>query len=297
MAPVPVATPIFVPGLVGPTPPVPNYNYLGFSELELLEFHQLIANGIPELDAVRSIQYNRLIHHHPAYVPQQMPLSRTSSGIPPVHHSIAANDEDHVYQMILRESIEEEQRRQARLRAAGHSADDLTPDEMMTIAIQQSQDEYERKKRSENQSYGSPSSINGNHSGGVYTSRNSIPKAVSKSSSKAMNSIEKANEDALRQAILLSMQETNVTPSSNSNKRTPAGKMNPSFSYNVSILMARAEIVSFHPISLFSVLCRIILPCLPHGTLWTTLLVLVATYQHLLSLAVQTIRMSIRIMD
>lgn len=214
-----------------PTPVAGNFNYLGLSETEMVEFHQLISNGVPEMDAIRTIQYNRIIHppsqHTPlsrksSGIPNTLSrtasgipssnLSRTTSGIPPVPLPSAADEEDHVYQMILKESIEEEQRRQQRMRVAAlQGNDDLTPDEALTIAMQQSYDDYERSKRGDtrhgpNQSYGSPSVGNSNSMSG-----RSVPKSSGKPPK--ATSIEKANEDALRQAILLSMQEADSSSS------------------------------------------------------------------------------------
>lgn len=212
-------------------------NYLGLTDLEMLEFHQLIANGVHEMEAIRTIQYNRLIHPPAVTSHQRSPLSRTSSGIPPqVAPSVAAlNEDDHVYQTIIKESIEEEQRRQQRMRAAKlqNAENDLTPDEALSIALQQSYDEYERMKRgggrsggSSGQSFSSPT--NGSSLG--------VSRSASKSS-KVMSSIEKANEDALRQAILLSMQEANMGPAppSSASKRPSGSTSAPSSSaYTVS---------------------------------------------------------------
>lgn len=216
---------------------VPANNYLGLTDLEMLEFHQLIANGVNEMEAIRTLQYNRLIHP-PAVNHQRSSLSRTSSGIPPqVAPSVAAlNEEDHVYQTIIKESIEEEQRRQQRMRTAKlQSADnDLTPDEALSIALQQSYDEYERMKR------GSVSRSGGSVSQSFGSPPNSSSMGVSRSaskSSKVMSSIEKANEDALRQAILLSMQEANMEPAppSSASKRPSGSTSAPSSSaYTVS---------------------------------------------------------------
>lgn len=214
---------------------MPTNNYLGLTDLEMLEFHQLIANGVPEMEAIRTIQYNRLIHP-PVASHQRSPLSRTSSGIPPqVPPAVAAlNEDDHVYQTIIKESIEEEQRRQQRMRAAKlqNADNDLTPDEALSIALQQSYDEYERMKRggrsggNASQSFSSPTT----------SSSMGVSRSASKSS-KVMSTIEKANEDALRQAILLSMQEANMQPAppSSSSKRPSGSTMAPSSSaYTVS---------------------------------------------------------------
>jgi hypothetical protein len=224
-------TPAYRHTAPAPTPVAGNFNYLGLSETEMVEFHQLISNGVPEMDAIRTIQYNRIIHppaqHTPlsrksSGIPNTLSrtasgipssnLSRTTSGIPPVPVPSAADEEDHVYQMILKESIEEEQRRQQRMRVAAlQGNDDLTPDEALTIAMQQSYDDYERSKRGDtrhgpNQSYGSPSVGNSTSMSG-----RSVPKSSGKPPK--ANSIEKANEDALRQAILLSMQEADSSSS------------------------------------------------------------------------------------
>lgn len=236
------ATPMLPMGAMHPAAAsmnVPTNNYLGLTDLEMLEFHQLIANGVHEMEAIRTIQYNRLIHP-PAVNHQRSSLSRTSSGIPPqVAPSVAAlNEDDHVYQTIIKESIEEEQRRQQRMRAAKlqNADNDLTPDEALSIALQQSYDEYERMKRgsrsggsvSVSQSFGSPTN----------SSSMGVSRSASKSS-KVMSSIEKANEDALRQAILLSMQEANMEPAppSSASKRPSGSTSAPSSSaYTVSRL-------------------------------------------------------------
>lgn len=227
-----------------PTPMTAN-NYLGLSDLEMIEFHQLVANGVPEMDAIQSIQYSRI--SVPAAI-ISTPISRKPSGIPPVS---AVEEEDEVYQRILKESIEEERRRQERMRNVND--EELTQDEAMKIAIQESYDDYERRMRGGSnrhmqQSFGSPSFSNSGYSG-PSTGR-SAPKSSGKPP-KIANSIEKANEDALRQAILLSMQESNSNSAVKRTQSINSQYSAPPPSYQVSI---EQFLCFFSPLCLFLML-------------------------------------------
>lgn len=176
-------------------------NYWGFTETEMFDFQQLISSGVPEAEAMRTIEYNRILHH------QNSSISRSMQHVPP---SIL-DEEEQIYQIILKESVEEERKRQERFRQRPerydpqHNCTGLSSEEALTIALQQSQDDFERSKRSQ-----------------ATTPASSRPLGANRTVSQSTVSldIERANEDALRQAILLSLQEAEA-------KQTPVNRRFP----------------------------------------------------------------------
>lgn len=183
-----------------PMPPTAVYNYLGLVEEEMMEFHQLISNGVPEHEAVRTIQYGRILRppitSHQYSYPHQ---PEAASYLPQPEESYPLSEEEQIYRIMMQDSIEEEKRRQERLQ--GDSVIDdrykhtgLSTEEALFIALQQSQDEYERVKRSQSASM-SP--------------RQPPQQRLALTRSQIMD-IERVNEEAMRRAITLSMQEANV---------------------------------------------------------------------------------------
>lgn len=173
-------------------------NCWGFTETEMFDFQQLISSGVPEAEAMRTIEYNRILHHQNSRSMQQVPPS-------------ILDEEEQIYQIILKESVEEERKRQERFRQRPerydpqHNYAGLSSEEALTIALQQSQDDFERSRRSQATTPASSRPLGGN-------------RTVSQSTISL--DIERANEDALRQAILLSLQEAEV-------KQTPVNRRFP----------------------------------------------------------------------
>lgn len=182
-------------------------NYLGFTDTEMFDFQQLVSSGVPEVEAMRTIEYNRLLHH------QNSGMSRSMQQMPP---SIL-DEEEQIYQIILKESVEEERKRQERFRQRPerynpqHNYAGLSSEEALTNALQQSQDDFERSRRSQ-----------------ATTPASSRPLGASRSVNQSTISldIERANEDALRQAILLSLQEAEA-------KQTPVNRRFPHVSISL----------------------------------------------------------------
>lgn len=115
-----------------PPQPVPQAapQQMAFTDSELMEFEQMVAHGMPEPEALRALQYNRMRERsgrNPpsnAAGPAMGPPSRGPSArgfidyVPPVSNSNRSGyqlNEEEQLQIAMRASVEEENRRKQRV--------------------------------------------------------------------------------------------------------------------------------------------------------------------------------------
>lgn len=110
--------------------PLPAQQQTAFTDSELMEFEQMVAHGMPEPEALRALQYNRMRQRSGRMVPppsSAAALGPPSRGLsargftdyaPPVSDSGRSGyqlDEEEQLQIAMRASVEEENRRKQRV--------------------------------------------------------------------------------------------------------------------------------------------------------------------------------------
>lgn len=218
----------FPPPMITPPAPIGQLNLLGLTEMEMIEYEQLVTNGVPESDAIRTVQYNRLLHPphlssttssagqtpNGLYRTQTFsPLSRTPSGyLDSARSGNQSNgyldEEEQIYQLVLQESLEEEKKNQQRRQVQQTEQERLLKanEKAMSLALQQSYDEHLQRSKSTSNVF-TPSNGGSGRNASRATSF-TAPAPVHQQPAPSQSSIERANEEALRKAIALSIQES-----------------------------------------------------------------------------------------